>query len=101
MNNRVMIIAVNDKYNSDNGVCDTPHPPIGAVGEIISGLDKYGEYDIMFDGYPCPVDSPDASWVIHKSMIVFIDNDKIKGENSESKQRTNNTSYREYSIHDY
>lgn len=67
---KVMVIHSRLDYSA-NGA---PFPPIGAVGEIISEIDKYGEYDVMFHDYPCPVQS-DTGWVTHQSMIVFIDDD--------------------------
>ena len=66
MKNQVIVIHSNRYYDSN----DVPFPPIGVIGEIVSDLDKYGEYDIIFENYPCPVG--DDSWVTHKSMIVFI-----------------------------
>lgn len=48
-------------------------PPIGAIGTIVLGLDEYGEYDVLFDDYPCQVFLPDTSWIVHKSWIVPID----------------------------
>jgi hypothetical protein len=64
-----MVVNSNREYDSAPGY---PFPPVGATGEIISGLDNYNEYDVMFDEYPCPVQT-ETGWVTHKSMIVFID----------------------------
>ena len=69
INQRVVIIHSSSEYSSN----DTPFPPVGVEGTIISPLDEYGEYDVMFDDHHCPTRA-DPSWVTHKSMIVFIDN---------------------------
>lgn len=78
MNKKVMVIHSRNDYGA-NG---TPFPPIGAIGITISGIDRYGEYDIMFDEYPCPNSMPDESLVTHKSMIVFIDDDHFQLQNN-------------------
>ena len=67
MNKKVMVIYSNREYDSEN----VPFPPIGTIGYIVSDLDEYHEYDVIFDKYPCPVQ--DISWVTHQNMIVFID----------------------------
>lgn len=67
---RVVIICSNQDYSSDV----TPFPPIGTLGTIVSGLDSYNEYDVIFDGFPCYVQ--DISWVTHESMIAFINESK-------------------------
>ncbi len=69
MNNRVVVIFQNPEYNS-NGC---PFPPVGTKGTLASEIDEYGDFDVMFDSYPCPVSLPDTSWVTHKSMVVYID----------------------------
>lgn len=67
---KVMVIYSNPDYSAD----ECPFPPIGALGTVISGIDIYGEYDVMFDDYPCPT-PPDPSWVTHKTMIIFLNDD--------------------------
>ena len=75
---RVMVIFSNQDYACN----ETPFPPIGAVGTITLEKDEYGEYDVEFDGYPCPTtDGP--SWVTHETMIVFLNDDKEKSEETE------------------
>lgn len=71
-NRRVIVIFSDGGYSAGE---NQPFPPIGTTGTTISNLDEYNEYDIMFDGFPCPTDLPDSSWVTHKRMIVFIDED--------------------------
>lgn len=75
MSNRVAVIFSNREYDS-NGM---PFPPIGTLGTVVTPLDEYGDYDVVFDDYPCPVPSPPPlpsdSWVVHKNMIVFVDTD--------------------------
>lgn len=68
MNKRVMVIGQNEEYGAQNVL----FPPIGAVGTTISFMDDEGDYDVMFDEYPCPTYLPDASWVTHRSLIVFL-----------------------------
>ena len=58
-NRKVMVIFSDEEYNAGE---NQPFPPIGTTGTIISNLDKYNEYDVMFDGFPCPIDLPDSSW---------------------------------------
>ena len=77
MNQRVMVIHSRSDYACD----DTPFPPVGVIGELVSGIDEYDEYDVMFDGYPHP--SADPSWITHKSMIVFIDPEKVEQREEE------------------
>lgn len=65
---RVMLICRCPSYTA-NGY---PMPPVGNLGTIDSELDKFGEYDVWFDNYPCPV-GLDPRWVTHWSHIVPID----------------------------
>jgi hypothetical protein len=65
---RVMVIFSNQEYSSSFD----PFPPVGTKGTIVEGLDKYDEYEIVFDDYP-PTTLRDPAWSAHKSMIVFID----------------------------
>lgn len=69
MSKRVMVIDSRQSYSASG----QPFPPIGAVGTMISEFDEYSECDVMFDNFPCNVCLPDASWITHKSMIIFID----------------------------
>ena len=91
MGDRVVVIARSRKYQSE---CQLM-PPIGATGEVISHIDEWGEYDIMFDEYPCPVVLPDKSWVIHRNLIALIDGPviqkQIEAEQGEGKplEKTN------------
>jgi len=70
MNRKVVVIISDQEYKADN----MPFPPIGTVGVSVSGMDADGEYDIVFDDFPCPV-PPDISWVVHRTMIAFLDED--------------------------
>lgn len=67
---RVVVIHDNHDYDCD----DIPFPPIGTLGTVVSPLDEWDEYDVRFDNHPFPF-GDDNSWVTHKSMIVFIDED--------------------------
>ena len=63
---KVIVIYSNQSYAGSN----TPFPPVGAIGTIISEIDGEGDYEVVFDEYPC--DTPDdPAWFTHKSMIVF------------------------------
>lgn len=73
MDKRVMVIHSNHDYDAN----EHSFPPIGAIGTTISEIDEYEEYDVLFDNYPCPNSLPDISWVTHRSMIVFIDDDNF------------------------
>jgi hypothetical protein len=53
-------------------------PPVGAVGEIVSNIDEFDEYDVLFYEYPC--NTIDPSWITHKSMIVFIGDNASKSK---------------------
>lgn len=64
---RVMLICSCPTYSSDW----YPMPPVGSLGTIDSELDEHGEYDILFDNYPCP--GLDPRWITHMSHIVPID----------------------------
>ena len=68
-----MLIALNSQYDSE-----IPHPPIGTCGTVVRDVDEYGDYEIDFEGWPCPV-AP-FTWEIHKSMVI-----RIGGDNSERK----------------
>lgn len=68
---RVMVIFSNQDYASEFD----PFPPIGTKGTVTEGLDEYGDYEVIFDDYP-PTTLLDAEWTTHKSMIVFIDDEK-------------------------
>jgi len=70
---RVMVIYSDRRYDAG----DTPFPPIGTMGTLLRGFDYEGDCDVMFDDYPCPTSLPDASWVTHRSQIVFIDEDDV------------------------
>lgn len=64
------VVVINQGVGYDSGT--KPFPPIGTVGTVLTELDIFQEYDVLFDNYPCPTDA-EPSWVTHKSMIVFLD----------------------------
>lgn len=64
----VMFIRDDDHYCSTDGAM----PPLGSIGEIISNFDDDGECDVLFPNSPCPVLLPDASWVMHRTMLIEI-----------------------------
>jgi hypothetical protein len=66
-----MVIVSDQNYSSHYD----PFPPVGTKGTITEGLDKYDEYEVEFDNYPSTTLN-DPDWTVHKSMIVFIDNDE-------------------------
>lgn len=70
------IIVIHSRTDYGTGTQD--FPPVGTVGTIISNFDKYQECDVEFDGYPCLSTPMDPSWITHKSMIVFLDEDMTK-----------------------
>lgn len=84
MKNRVMVIFVNSDYDNE----EVPFPPIGTKGTVISPLDEFNEFDVMFDDYPCPANIPDESWVTHRLMVVFID-DEVSTQYSEMEMERN------------
>jgi hypothetical protein len=68
---RVMVVVSNQEYASSFD----PFPPVGTKGTVTEGEDKYGEFEVVFDNYPnTTLDNPD--WTVHKSMIVFLGDDK-------------------------
>ena len=77
---RIMVIVSNQDYASSYD----PFPPVGTKGVITEGLDKYGEYEVVFDNYPNTV-LHDPEWTVHKSMIVFIDDEKENLKSSAKK----------------
>jgi len=72
MNKKVMVVFSDPLYASDW----QPFPPIGAVGETVSEIDSFGEYDVLFPEYPCKTVG-DPTWITHKRMIVFIDDSRV------------------------
>jgi hypothetical protein len=66
-----MVIVSDQRYASDS----VPFPPVGTKGTVIKDIDSDGEYDVMFDDWPI-VSPVDPGWFVHKTMIVFIDDDK-------------------------
>jgi len=72
---RVMVIVSDQRYESDFD----PFPPVGTKGTVIGDIDSDGDYEVEFDNWP-PTTLLDPLWFAHKSMIVFIDNDKCKQE---------------------
>ena len=77
MNKRVLVVGGSKYY----GTRFIPFPPIGTLGTTISHMDEEGDYDVMFDNYPCPNNLPDESWITHKSFIVFIEKEDSKQHN--------------------
>lgn len=71
---KAILVTHRDSYKST-----TPFPPIGSIGTVLAGPDYEGDYDILFPEWPCFVEDP--SWVLHKTMLVFID-DGHKSSNS-------------------
>ena len=69
----VMVIHSNQEYVggtlSDMG--SVPFPPVGTVGELLSGIDEFNEVDVLFPNHPCP--GIDPSWVSHVTMLMFLD----------------------------
>lgn len=45
-------------------------PPIGAIGEVIKTVDSDGDCEVMFEQYPCPVESPE--WVVPQVWLIPI-----------------------------
>lgn len=76
MNRRCVVIKDNKEYGTEF----LPFPPVGTLGTTISELDDYGDFDVMFDNYPCPNNNPDESWVTHWNMIAFLSDDEIEQE---------------------
>lgn len=66
---RVILIVSDQRYSSH-----LPFPPVGTTGTVIAGLDEDGEYEVLFDDWPI-VSPVDPGWFVHKSMIVFLDDD--------------------------
>ena len=73
---RVIVIGRSKLYQADYQLM----PPIGAKGEALDNADEYGEHDILFDEYPCPVALPDKSWVIHRNLRALIDDPEIQSQ---------------------
>jgi hypothetical protein len=66
---RKVAVIFSDRRYGGTGL---PFPPVGAVGEIVTDLDEFGEYDVLFYDYPCNTLN-DPTWITHQRMIVFID----------------------------
>ena len=49
--------------------CDDFMPPLGAIGEIVGELDSYGDYEVLFPKYPCPV-PPGITWETKKQWLM-------------------------------
>jgi hypothetical protein len=43
-------------------------PPLGSTGEVLSGIDSFGDYEVYFPVYPCPV-PPETSWYIQEQFL--------------------------------
>jgi len=72
---RVVVIYSNQEYSCS---AECPFPPIGAIGTIISELDKDNEFDVVFDEYPWP--GEDESWTVHRLMVVLLSEETNKEE---------------------
>lgn len=46
-------------------------PPIGSIGEVQSGPDEVGDYEVLFPGCPCPV-PPGILWYVPRSMLTLL-----------------------------
>ena len=77
---KVMLIC-----NSPDYVDGFKWPPIGAIGYILTEEDEYMEYDVMFVEYPCPVSLPDESWVVYKTWLIPINDNKEAIEKHKAK----------------
>jgi hypothetical protein len=44
-------------------------PPCGTIGEIVGPLDR-GDFDVMFQNFPCPVQSPE--WCVPQEWLRKI-----------------------------
>lgn len=78
MNRKCVVIHSREDYSCN----ETPFPPIGTIGYILTDIDECQEYDVLFPSYPCPTVN-DPTWVTHKSMISIIDEDKMIGKTNE------------------
>ena len=50
--------------------CDNFMPPLGAEGEVVGPLDCYGDHEVLFPKYPCPVET--ITWEIPKVWLMKI-----------------------------
>lgn len=48
--------------------CDDFMPPLGACGEIVGELDSYGDHEVLFPKYLCPVQ--DITWEIPAKWLM-------------------------------
>lgn len=55
--------------------CDNFMPPLGAVGEIVGGIDSYGDHEVLFPKYPCPVQ--DTTWEIPAKWLMPLNDDLV------------------------
>ena len=60
-------------------------PPLGAIGEIVRGLDCYGDYLVSFGNYPCKAGGTfgeyEPEWDVPPHMLMPI------GEQSRNQHR--------------
>lgn len=42
--------------------------PVGAVGTVVVGKDWAGDYEVMFDSFPCPTPN-DPAWFVKESYL--------------------------------
>ena len=67
----VVVLVVNGGgYESTGGL----FPQVGSCGVLLSAPDQDGDVDVLFDGCPCPVESPD--WVVQASWLVKLPPEK-------------------------
>lgn len=54
-------------------VADLGGPPVGAVGEVLRGVDWEGDYLVDFPGHPCMVPDEDGPyWFCQRSELMPI-----------------------------
>ena len=52
-------------------------PKIGSTGVITEPIDRDGDYYVLVDGYPCPVDH-EPEWFIPSWALVPVDSASIE-----------------------
>jgi hypothetical protein len=70
-----VVIHSNQEYRSD----DVPFPPVGTTGTVLSGPDRDGDYEVLFDDYPI-VSPVDPGWFAHKTMLAFFDGGGMRAQ---------------------
>ena len=62
-----LVSGVDSLYVTSNGYS----VPQGAIGTISMGLDWEGDYEVMFDSFPCPTPN-DPAWFVKESYLEPI-----------------------------